>query len=337
MDALTHFALGICTTEIFRKKDLGKGFLFWGASAQCLPDLDTAAALYLPADRVLQIHRGFTHSLLFALLAGLCLAWVTFRIYRRKEVSFLLLFGFFCAQLILHDLLDVCNSYGTGLLEPFSHHRFSVNLLYVADPLFSIGFVLAAIVLLVKSNDYLSRPKWAWTAILFSAFYLGYAAINKVVIDNRVSAAIKARGLHYKGYFTTPAPMNSMLWYAVINTDSCYYTGYVSVFDSRSPKVKLEQHPKNYFLLSAVRGKHSVQNLKNFANGCYTISGSINEPYINILRFGQIQGWKRDNAPFVLSLPLMIKGNVTALQKGRLAEWNMDNVKLYLKRIAGNQ
>lgn len=338
MDIVTHFALGICTAEIFRRKEEGKGILLLGGIVQCFPDIDTVAGLFLPADRSLLIHRGLTHSLSFAVVGGFILSLMIYQIFKRKGRLFSQIFLFILFQLTLHDLLDLCNAYGTGLLEPFSHQRFSVNLLFVADPLFSIGLIVASLVLLLSTGSYMHRPQWAWGALLFSCCYLVYAGINKTIIDRRVSDMLQSRRINFKEYFTTPTPLNNMLWYIVINSDSCYYTSYSSVFDNRSQVIELEAQPKNYFLLNLVRGKHAVHNLRDFANGYYTLSGSDKAIYINILRFGQIQGWSRKNAPFVLSYPLITNQfHITSLQKNRLAVWDADAVKAYMRRIGGSQ
>lgn len=308
-----------------------------GGIVQCLPDIDTVAGLFLPADHSLLIHRGLTHSLFFAVVGGFILSLISYPIFKRKGLTFFPVFLFVLFQLTLHDLLDLCNAYGTGLLEPFSHQRFSVNLLFVADPIFSIGLIVAGFVLLISKDSYRFRARWAWIALLFSCCYLGLAGINKTIVNRRVSYMLQSRRVNFKDYFTTPTPLNSMLWYIVINSDSCYYTGYSSVFDSRSRVIELETQPKNYSLLYFVQGKHAVHNLREFANGYYTLSGSARELYINILRFGQIQGWRRKNAPFVLSYPLISNQfHVTSLQKNRLAVWDVDAVKAYMRRIGGN-
>jgi inner membrane protein len=121
MDAITHLALGVCTAEILLTKKPGKKALAWGALAQVLPDADTLPALFMPTDQSLLIHHGITHSLLFALAMGILLALLVRRIYNREGLLFVPLCFFFWFQLTLHDLIDTCNSYGTGLLEPFSH------------------------------------------------------------------------------------------------------------------------------------------------------------------------------------------------------------------------
>ncbi|MFA6084611.1 metal-dependent hydrolase [Mucilaginibacter sp.] len=338
MDVITHLALGVCTAEILLTKKLGKKGLIWGALAQALPDIDTLPALFLPADQSLLIHRGLTHSFLFALIAGILLAFTMQKIYSKAGLSFISLLFFFCFQLTLHDLIDTCNSYGTGLLEPFSHQRFSINLLYVADPLFTVGLLVGSMVLIFKHTQYQRRKKWAGAMLIISACYIGYAGINKAYINDKINHSFKSQQINPIGYFTTPAPFNCMLWYIVAAADGSYYTGYSSVWDDLQQPVRYEKHLKNDTLSGKIADKKTLQHLITFASQYYTLSQTGSSLYLNVLKFGQVQGWRVPNAPFVLSYPLTAGGSkTTLLQKGRLAGWDKSSLKAYIRRIAGNK
>jgi len=311
MDPLTHLTLGACTGELLLGRRFGKKAMLFGALAANLPDIDTVFGLFVPGDQALLLHRGFTHSICFALLAGLLLAWLFHKWF--TKVSFGAFALFFCVELCLHDLLDTCTSYGTGLLEPFNHTRLSFHLLFVVDPMFTLSLLVATIVLLSTNS---SRQHWAAGGMIVSLLYLCSAVYCKSRLDPAAA-------------MTTPAPFNTLLWYVIKKTDSGYYTGYQSVFD-KSP-VNYEYHPQNSKLL-----KLGEPYLTCFADGYYTISGSNGHTYFNVIRFGQIQGWQTKDAPFVLSYPLKDKGNENMIiQKGRLAGWNSRSVKAYLERIAG--
>ncbi|MCO5949613.1 metal-dependent hydrolase [Mucilaginibacter flavidus] len=336
MDSLTHVCLGACVGELLIHKQLGKKVLLWGIVAQNLPDIDSMAALFLPADRAFLIHRGITHSLFFAIAAGLLLAWLARRVHYKTRLSFAALAFFFCFQLLLHDLLDVCNSYGTGLLEPFSNQRFSVNLLYVADPFFTVALLIAAILLIFKGAGNKQRSKWAWSGIVVSALYLCFSLVNKVIVDKKVEESFAANHLRPSKYFTTPAPFNNMLWYVVADGRDVYYTGYRSIWDDRTKPVDFEVHDKNRNLLQQIKNYPTVKNMVEFANEYYTLSLINNKPYLNVFRFEQVQGWQTKNAPFAFSYPLLSgDSDAGVLQKGRLAGWNKHTVKLYIERIAG--
>jgi inner membrane protein len=338
MDSLTHITLGACAGEILLGKKLGKKALFWGALSQSLPDIDTMSSLFLPADQVFLFHRGITHSFLFAVVAGICIALAVRQIHRKHDISLPFLVFFFCFQLVLHDMLDVCNSYGTGLLEPFSHRRFSVHLLFVADPLFTISLLVATLVLIFKRSNYKYRVRWALGAIGISLLYLCFGGINKVIINNRAEASFEARHITRNGYFTTPAPFTCMLWYVVAAADSGYYTGYSSVWDNARQPIDYEMHPETDALLKRAPDKKILHHLLAFADGYYTVTKTDTTFYFNILRFGQVQGWRVSNAPFVFSYPLLAtQGQAILLQKGRLAGWNGNSLKIYIERIAGRQ
>ncbi|MDF2432653.1 MAG: inner rane protein [Mucilaginibacter sp.] len=337
MDSVTHLALGACTGEILLGKKLGKKALLWGALAQNLPDADTFVSEFFSADKSYLVHRGITHSLSFAIVIGLGLALAAKSIHRKENIPFRLLAFFFCFQLLLHDLLDTCNSYGTGLLEPFSHHRFSINLLFVADPLFTISLVVASLFLMLKKTSNKQRLKWAWAGIIVSACYLCFACFNKLYADHQAEASFANQKLHPDSYFSTPAPFNCMLWYIAAAADSGYYTGYISIWDDFKQPVDYGYHPKNYALVNNIHNS-LLHNLEEFAGDYFTISRSGDGLYFNILRFQQRHGWLDTKAPFAFSYPLT-SGNADGLllQRGRLAGWNKKTLKAYLMRIAGKK
>jgi inner membrane protein len=336
MDSITHITLGACIGEIILGKKLGKKALLWGAFAQSLPDVDTIFSSFYSVDKSFLVHRGITHSILFALIAGVLLALLALKIHRHRNISLALFIFFFCFQLVLHDLLDTCNSYGTCLLEPFSHHRFSINLLYVADPLFTIGFIIAALFLTFKNNINPNRLKWAWVAIAYSIVYLCFAGINKAIIDHRAAIAFSKQKINPESYFSIPAPLTNMLWYVVAAADSGYYTAYSSVWDDTGRSIVYEKHLKNVVLLNHLANTALINNLKAFSENDYIVSQSGNDVYFNILRFEQIQGWAKPNAPFVFSYSLTTTTNDGLfLQKRRMQDLNLSNLKYYFKRIAG--
>jgi len=314
MDPLTHLTLGACTGELLLGKRFGKKAMLFGALAANIPDVDTVTGLFVPGDKALLLHRGITHSFCFAIIVGLLLAYLFSKWY--PKISYRAFALFFCIELILHDLLDTCTSYGTGLLEPFSHQRFSFHLLFVVDPLFTLSLLVATVVLIIKKENNPYRVEWASTGIIVSLLYVGFAVCCKSRMDSKAT-------------MTTPAPFNTMLWYCIKKTDSGYYTGYESVFDKRP--IAYEYHPKNEFLL-----KRPEPYLTAFANGYYIITKTGDQLYFNVIRFGQIQGWQQKDAPFVLSYPMQETGNENMIiQKGRLAGWNRKSVQQYLERIAG--
>jgi inner membrane protein len=334
MDTVTHLALGACTGEILLGKKLGKPALFWGALSQCFPDIDTALQPFFPADKAFLIHRGLTHSFLFAAVTGALLALIARPVHKKQKPALVPLIAFFCFELCLHDLIDCCNSYGTGLLEPFTNYRFSINLLYVIDPLFMLALVIAAIILVIKHRHYHLRAAFAYAGLYISSLYLCFALYCKTSVNNKIMSSLNSPT---DQYFTTPAPFNSMLWYVVIRKDHGDLTAYSSVWDDSQSPVSFEWHPKGDSLLKIKNNEH-LRRLIEFADNDYIITRQSGQSYFNIPRFGQVQGWTKRDAPFSFSYPLnSAKASAALLQKGRLSGWNSQSIKMYLRRITGNQ
>lgn len=95
MDSLTQIVLESAVGDAAAGRKTGGKAALWGAAAGTIPDLDVfLRGFYHPIDAAL-VHRGFSHSLLFAWMAGPLLGWIFFRLYKRKYTlrSWALLWG----------------------------------------------------------------------------------------------------------------------------------------------------------------------------------------------------------------------------------------------------
>ena len=337
MDTLTHIAIGACIGEVVLHKQLGKKALLWGILAQSIPDIDFIASFWLSASENLLAHRGFTHSFLFAILISISMALAADHWHRPHNIRFTKFLLFFTAQVFIHDILDAMNSYGIGWFEPFSHQRISFNILFVADPFFSIvpGLAVAALFIL-RNNMRRFRAFWMWCGLIVPLLYIGYATYNKVKIDKAVRTAFTTQNISTTAYFTTPTPFNNWLWYVVAKTDSGYNIGYRSVFDTK-PTIDFTYFPQNDSLLKPVLDHGDAQNLLRFARGFYTVEYWNDTLVFNDLVFGQVAGWQNPNAKFAFHYFLQHpEGNLLVVQRGRLQGWNRQTINSLLNRIKGN-
>lgn len=109
---MTHAVVGLGLGKCFAVRKMP--FLFWEL-AFILPmvaDLDVLAFKFGIPYESQWGHRGFTHSLSFALLVGLPAAALT---YRRFQVRFLDLLGFFFLIAASHGILDAFTNGGEGV------------------------------------------------------------------------------------------------------------------------------------------------------------------------------------------------------------------------------
>jgi inner membrane protein len=116
----THAFVGVALGAVFARRRLPVPF--WGLAAlpPIVPDFDIFSPAYYGDPWG---HRGFTHSLLFALAVGLVAAGLTFRSFK---VRFWDLLGFFFVITASHGILDALTNggYGIPFLWPFSDRRF---------------------------------------------------------------------------------------------------------------------------------------------------------------------------------------------------------------------
>jgi len=138
------------------------------ALGSVLPDADNAASL-LGSELYLRIHRGLSHSLLGISVSSLVVALLFARYGRCRDAKRLFLLALLGQA--SHVVLDLLNAYGTQVLQPFSDARFSLDLLFVVDLVFT-GIVVAGI---AWSRG--GRAGHARVAMASLALYVGVAAL----------------------------------------------------------------------------------------------------------------------------------------------------------------
>ena len=120
---MTHALVDVGLGKLFTSRKMPLTFWLAAAGLPVLPDLDVVAfALGIPYDAPLG-HRGFSHSLLFALLAGGAAGLL---LRRRVGGHWLGLCGFFFAVTASHGVLDAFTDGGLGVafFAPFDTTRY---------------------------------------------------------------------------------------------------------------------------------------------------------------------------------------------------------------------
>lgn len=337
MDSITHIALGAIAGEILLGKTIGKKAMILGAIANSFPDIDFLASLWLsPTDNLLA-HRGFTHSILCAVLLSLLFSWLATKWYRMEPVTFTVWLLFFSIQLLLHLFVDAFNAYGVGWFIPFNNTRISFHAIFVVDPFYSgiLGIVLLVLIVLRMQHKY--RARLAVVGLLISSMYLGYALINKYLVSEEIKYLLGKQGITYKRYFITPTPLNTWLWFVVAEVDSGFQIGYRSVFD-KTETMPLTFVPKNEQLLQSPVNDRPLAQLKKFSQGYYSVEYQSDRLVFNDMRFGQITGWYNPKAKFTFHYYLNFpEDNLLVMQRGRFANWNQETVRSLFQRIQGDK
>ncbi len=356
MDSLTQIVLGAAMGEAVAGRKIGNKAMLWGAIAGTIPDLDVFVGPILrwSAEDSLAFHRGITHSLLFAVLVPLLLAWYTSWLYgngyhKRKNVKQAtgaagLLFMLFCGSIVgfiaytagglismsitllvalliiaglsvllnnslmkgqqgdvfmsygrwyllfflavlTHPILDSCTGYGTQLLQPFSDLRVQWHNISVADPLYTLPFLLLLLLAATRGKHNKWRTILNYAGIAYSLLYLSWTLRNKYVVDQIFRDSLAKKEITYSRHLTTPTILNNLLWHCIAESDSVYYDGFYSLFDSKD-EVELYEIQKNHELITMPDDKRA-KIIKWFTNDYYGVMVYDKDTIqVNDLRYG---------------------------------------------------
>ncbi|HZX74383.1 MAG TPA: metal-dependent hydrolase, partial [Cyclobacteriaceae bacterium] len=336
LDTITHIVLGAALGEVIAGKKMGKRAMLWGALANNAPDLDIFLSPFQTIPDSLLSHRGFTHSILFAMLVPPALAWIFNHLHKGKAYGFKTWYLIFASGLFAHILVDSFTNYGTGWFEPFSHYRVSFNTIFVADPFYTIALLISFIALLILKSKSVFRKYFLIGGLTISTGYLFFTFINKFSINQVFIKTLEEKNLEYSSFITTPTPLNNFLWYCLAKNDSGFYFGYRSLFD-HGPLTGITFVPKNDSLLEDLRNDPGIQKLIRFSQQYYCItksdSGGLD---FHDLRFGQVGGWHNPKATFVFSYHITKGINNTAyINQGRFEAVTGDEFRELIQRIKG--
>lgn len=218
MDPLTHGLIGASSAQLFSKRKYTlRAAALTGGLAAMAADLDIF--IYSAADPLLnvEIHRQFTHSILFAPLGALVVAvllwWFVRKWLSPKETYLFALAGYITA-----GIADSFTSYGTQLLWPFLDERFAWNLVSVFAPVFSLGIMISLALAL-----YLQKKKVIYFGWLWIIFYVMFAGFQQHRAENAARKFALAQNHSPQKLIVKPSIGNQVLWgVRYIHADSIF-------------------------------------------------------------------------------------------------------------------
>lgn len=349
MDSLTQITLGAAVGEIVLGKKVGNRAMLWGAVGGTIPDLDVIFGGLMDPLTELTAHRGFSHSILFAVLGAFLCGWMIHTIYRSSLHKYLgvlgwltfpvgivyfisrvldnasfnfftggamiavVLFAFYRLYIryfknersvpeaslrdwqwlmfwaiFTHPLLDCFTTYGTQLFNPFTDYRVAFNTIAVADPFYTVPFLICVIAVsyFTRSNE--RRRRLAWWGIGISSVYMCFCIFNKYRVSNVWKDTLEKNEISYQRYMTSPSIFSNFLWTCIAETEDGYVSGQYSFFD-KERKVNFEFTPRNPENISLPEDDFTLERLKWFSNGYYNVMHAGDRMQFNDLRFGSMR------------------------------------------------
>lgn len=206
MDPVTHGLIGATAAQTLADSARMKMAAAIGFTAALLADVDVF--IHRAGDSLfnVEIHRQFTHSLIFipvGALVATILAWW----FVRKKLTVAEVYLFSLLGYATSGLTDSLTSYGTQLLWPFWDERFAWNLISVFDPLFTVGILITVALSLVLKKKQLVYFSWGWILM-----YLTFGFIQNYRATEAAEQLIQERNHNAHQVVVKPAIGNQFLW-----------------------------------------------------------------------------------------------------------------------------
>jgi inner membrane protein len=290
MDSLTQIILGAACGEAVLGKKIGNKALLFGAIGGTIPDLDVFVGNLVYGNKIdaMLFHRGFMHSIVFTVLAAFIFGWLVHKLYnsgkRLHSTTQKDWINLFFWSLFTHPILDCFTPYGTQLFAPFSSYRVALNNIAVADPAYTLPFLICMIVLMFFRRTSSQRRLWLKMGIGISSIYMIFTLGNKLYIDSVFRKSLKHSEISVMRFSTQPAIFNNILWYGIAETEASYFVSDYSLLDSKSRFLNFTEVPKRRDLKPSEY--KDIQGLAWFSNQYYSVHKlNENEFQYNDLRY----------------------------------------------------
>ncbi len=299
MDSLSQIVLGAATAEVVVGRKAGNRAIMWGAIIGTIPDLDIMVRPFTDDLTGVAWHRGFSHSLLFFILFSPLLGRLIAKIYRGKRGSVRLWISAVFFTMLTHALLDCFTSWGTQLFWPHPV-RIAWHTIFVADPLYTVPFLLFLIATMFIRRTKPLRQWVMWIGIALSTSYLALTVVHKSIANRYFEQVLEANNIEAEYYESRNTPLNSLLWTLNAKSGDGYYVSYYSLLDERAAKAAdVYFVPRNDSLLDPYRPSEDLDLLLFLTQGYYQVVESDTGVVVNDLRFGQPVGIDGGPSDFV--------------------------------------
>ena len=287
MDSLSQVVLGAAVGELVLGRKIGNRAQLIGAIAGTIPDLDILSSPFIHDDLVkLTIHRAYSHSMFTHILLAIPLAWLTWRIYKRR-IAFGEWYTLWFLGLFTHALLDCCTTYGTQLFLPFTNYLVGFDNISVLDPFWTVPFMLCLVVALFMKRESKRRRNWALAGVAWAGGYMLYTLANKYTAYNHFEHELVRQEIRFEHLDTSPAMLNNWLWAGVAWTADSIYVGEYSVLQS-TDEVKWVAYPVNGNILTSHPARDQLETLEWFSQGKYFIQEKNSALDFYIAKWGRM-------------------------------------------------
>ncbi|MDX1562473.1 MAG: metal-dependent hydrolase [Gammaproteobacteria bacterium] len=266
MDPLSQAALGAGWAQGAAKRPKVAAATAVGAIAGMAPDIDVLIRSDVDPLLALELHRHFTHALVFVPVGAAICALLLYPLSRRW-LSFEYCYLFSLLGYASHGLLDACTSYGTMLFWPFTNKRVAWDIVSVVDPLLTLPMIAFVVLGVVRRQRRLALAGLAWCVL-----YLGFGVVQHQRAERVAMELAHSRGHVPERVAVKPSFGNLIVWKSIYESEGRFYVDAVragiatSVFAGES-LVKFDLARDYPWLTSEMQQMNDVERFAWFADG----------------------------------------------------------------------
>jgi inner membrane protein len=262
LDSLTQAVLGASVAAVCAPRANRRKALLVGAVLGTVPDMDVYID-YGDAVANFTYHRGFSHSLFVLFPFSVLLWWLLHRWWAPVRDAPIPWLAAISLTLITHPLLDAHTAYGTQLWWPLTVSPTMWSTLFIIDPIYTtpmlIGILAATLFPMKSIGTGLVRG-----GLVISTLYIGWSWTAKFIVENNAREALARIGQDSQPMFSTPTPLNTLLWRIVVLTDDGYLEGFDSLVIEEGD-FRFDAYPSDNLALENAGDVWAVARLRWFS------------------------------------------------------------------------
>ena len=275
-------------------------------------------------------------------MAGILLLWRLYKYYLIKnleepQATFKDWYYLFFLAFATHWLLDCFTGYGTQIFYPFSNFRVAFNNVAVADPAYTIPFLICVIIVSTLKRGTRARKMVNWLGIGISSLYMLFTLINKFHVDDLFDKALHNRKLEVERCQCSPTILNNILWSCVAEGKNEFYMGQYSLFDSDPNFHHINVVPRNDSIQQKFVEYKDYHTLRWFSKDYLTAHDTDSMMILSDLRFGSFADTIRGPQDLIFNFSVReVDGKYIFEDNGPPRQDNMgEQLKKFITRIKG--
>lgn len=171
----------------------------------------------------------------------------------------------FFAAIVTHPLLDCCTLYGTQLLEPFTNFRVAWNTIAVADPFYTLPFLIFLILAARRARATSRRRNLNNAGLWISSTYLILTFGHFLWVGHILHHSLEAQEVPHERTIHGPVILSNFLWNATSQgAADDYYFGDYSIFDKERAFQPFKPIVGNHHLLEGLEDEREVRLIRYF-------------------------------------------------------------------------